>query len=562
MLTVFVTYHYFLGLRTMSVINNTLELVNKKRKANHMDSMTYKDIPINEIETYKFIADGHTAGVFQLESPGMTKFMKELFQDVHLSLKLQGAEREEKGKEFFERLIAGVSLYRPGPLDEIPNYLHNMLHPDEIVYDTEKIKPILSNTYGILVYQEQVIFAVRELAGFSKGQADEIRRAMGKKKEYIVNEYENRFIYGTEEEDKTSKTKYNIKGCLANGIPENEAAVIWQKMKKFARYAFNKSHAAAYADIAARCAWLAYHYPEEYFCSVLNSYINKSDKIQALLVVCQKKGINLLQPDVNASQDVFTVTEDNCIRYGLKGIRNVGGVSDIIIKEREENGLFDSMQHFVERMAAREKMDKKIIEALIYSSALDSFPGTRNAKLNVSPLMLKNASILKESARHGQLSLFSSDFGAYEDFAKIEIPDMPEFEKSYLLDKEREYSGFFVTAHPLDDYPAILNNKHLTHVSTLLADDEEVDSMVENRVELRIFGLMENLMFRRTKKNKPFNTFTLSDKSGDIKCVAFSECVDKYYEHFSEKGIVGLTGTVSKDDFGVQFIVNKVTKFN
>lgn len=224
----------------MSVIDNCLNMVNQKRAKAGLEPMKYKDIPITEIESYKFIADGNTAGVFQLESPGMTKFMKELFQDVHLSLGLEGKARELKGEEFFERLIAGVALYRPGPLDEIPHYLENMLHPDDIVYDTAKIKPILSNTYGILVYQEQVIFAVRELAGFSKGQADEIRRAMGKKKEYIVNEYENRFIYGTEEEDKTAKTPFGIKGCLANGISEEEARGVWQKMKKFAKYAFNK----------------------------------------------------------------------------------------------------------------------------------------------------------------------------------------------------------------------------------------------------------------------------------------------------------------------------------
>lgn len=230
----------FLGLRTMSVIDNTLYLVNQKRRANHMDSLTYKDIPVDEIETYKFIADGNTAGVFQLESAGMTKFMKELFQDVRYSLNLTGKNRETKGNELFERLIAGIALYRPGPLEEIPNYIHNMLHPEDVHYDTEKMKPILSNTYGILIYQEQVIFAVRELAGFTKGQADEIRRAMGKKKEYIVNEYESRFIYGTEEEDKANKKQYHIKGCVANGISEYEANIIWQKMKKFAKYAFNK----------------------------------------------------------------------------------------------------------------------------------------------------------------------------------------------------------------------------------------------------------------------------------------------------------------------------------
>lgn len=321
------------------------------------------------------------------------------------------------------------------------------------------------------------------------------------------------------------------------------------------------SHAAAYADIAARCAWLAYHYPEEYFCSTLNSYLNKADKIQEALLVCQKKGIQFLPPDINASQNVFTVTADNCIRYGLKGIRNVSGVSDTIIEERK-SGPFISMQNFIERMSARDKMDKKIIEALIYSSAMDSFDGSRNAKIFISTQMLKNASIQKEAMKSGQLSLFSGDFGDYQNFAEVETPDMPEFEKRYLLDKEKEYSGFFVTAHPLDDYPKILNNRHITNISLFLSDDNDIASMVEKKVEIRLFGIMENLVFRRTKQNKPFCTFIISDKSGSIKCVAFSECIDKSFEHFRENSIVGLTGVASKDDFGVQFIVNKVTKFS
>lgn len=271
--------------------------------------------------------------------------------------------------------------------------------------------------------------------------------------------------------------------------------------------------------------------------------------------------MKILRPDINESQDVFMVTDDNCIRFGLQGIRNVSGVSEVIIEERKA-GKFDSMQDFVERMARRDKMDKKIIEALIYSSALDSFTGTRNAKLSISPLMLKSAALKKESEKNGQLSLFSGDFGDYSEVATIDIPNIPEFQNSYLLEKEKEFSGFFLTAHPLDNYPRILRNKYITNVSMLLENDEHTDELARKKEVLRIFGIMGNVIHKRTKKNKPFYTFTLSDKSGDIKCIAFSECLDEYCELLSEKNIVGLTGTISKnDDFGVQFIVDKVTKF-
>lgn len=556
----------FLGLRTMSVFDNALKKINIKRAKRGQIPIEYKDIPIDEIEVYRHIAEGNTQGVFQLESTGMTKFMRELFQDVPSFQGLSEQRRKEVGMELYERLIAGIALFRPGPLEEIPHYIDNMLHPENIEYDTPKIKPILSNTYGILIYQEQVIFAVRELAGFSKGQADEIRRAMGKKKEYIVNEYENRFIYGTEEEDKNLQEPFDIKGCVSNGIPESEASLIWQKMKKFAKYAFNKSHAAAYADIAARCAWLAYHYPSEYYCATLNSFIGKADKVQNFVVVCQKKGIPLLPPDINKSEELFSVTEDDSIRYGLKGIRNISGVSEIIAERRA--GEYESMQSFVERMVKRDsrKIDKRLMEALIFSSAMDCFPGTRYAKNEIAGAMIKGAVAEKVNTLNGQMNLFDGSFGDYTHITTIKIPDLPEYDKRYLLEKELEYSGFYITSHPLDEFPMILNNRRISNISSF-TDTDENEVQISNSVamkngsnEVKIFAIMEDYKVKKTKNNKPYVTFIAKDKSGEIKCIAFSECVEKYFGEFGEKAIVGLTGEVTYE-YGPQLVVQKCRKF-
>ena len=552
----------FLGLRTMSVFDNALKNINKKRKECGQEAIEYKDIPIDEIEVYKFIAEGNTAGIFQLESSGMTKFMKELFQDVSKFKDCPIDKKREIGLELYERLIAGIALFRPGPLEEIPNYINNMLHPETVAYDTPKIKPILQNTYGILIYQEQVIFAVRELAGFSKGQADEIRRAMGKKKEYIVNEYESRFIYGSEEEDKLLDKPFCIKGCVSNGIPESEASLIWQKMKKFAKYAFNKSHAAAYADIAARCAWLAYHYPAEFFCATLNSFIGKADKVQNFVVTCQKKGIPILPPDINASDELFTVAADNSIRYGLKGLRNISGVSEIVAER--ENGEFQNMQSFIERMVQRDsrKIDKRLMEALIFSSAMDCFPGTRNAKNSIAAAMIKNAVIEKTNTENGQMTLFDGSFGDYSNITTIPIPDLPEYDKRFLLDKELEYSGFYITSHPLDEFPEILNNKKISYIASFInqdGEDQETSNSVQGKDEVKVFAIMEEYKVKRTKENKPYVTFVAKDKSGEIKCIAFSECVNKCFGEFGEKFIVGLTGYITYD-YGPQLVVNKCKK--
>lgn len=504
----------FLGLRTMGVVGRTLEDVNKKKKIKGLAPVEFLKIPTNDMKVYDFIAKGNTEGVFQLESPGMTSFMKELFQDTHAFLNVLTKDAMyKKGEELFERLIAGISLYRPGPIDEIPNYIANMLNPSKVTYEVSTLEPILKNTYGVIVYQEQVMFIVRELAGFSKGQADYIRKAMGKKKMAILTEYEEYFINGSSEQDKKHPEHIlGIKGCIANGIPEGIAKGIWDKMKKFGEYAFNKSHAGGYAEISIRTAWLAFYYPTEYMCATLNSFITKSDKIKTYISVCKKKNIEVLPPHVNVSRQAFTVDEE-AIRFGLMGIKNMGKTSTLIIAERDERGEFLSFQDFAERMSKFQKVDKGVLEALVYSGAVDNFPGTRKAKILTIPRILGVAKVEKKVYNSPQISLFEwateekkqDIVDKLNDDKRVDIPDIPEFDKRYKLEKENEYAGFYVTEHPLDDYSPLLTKEGVYEVGLITpSDDSETDEENENSYSLdgekiKIAGIVKDVKTYYTK---------------------------------------------------------------
>jgi len=555
----------FLGLRTMGVINRALKDINKKRRAEGKPELTYADIPIDDPAVYDFVSKGNTHGVFQLESAGMTSFMKELLQDAGSYTKLKTEEeRKAFGNELFERVIAGISLYRPGPMDEIPHYIDNMLHPDKIVYELPALKNILNATYGIIVYQEQCMFIVRELAGFSKGQADTIRKSMAKKKTALLNEYKEYFIYGSQEHDKKEPSKaLNIEGCINRGISEEIAKTIWEKMEKFGRYAFNKSHATAYADIAMRTGWLAYYYPVEYMCAMLNSFITKADKIKAYMAVCKKKGIRILPPDVNKSEEKFTVDGDS-IRFGLMGIKNMGKAAEDIVQERHKNGKFADLQDFAERMALYSRVDRKMLEALIYASACDEFGGTRRAKLEILPNILSAASKNKEQVESGQMSLF--DAPGMSEYKKVTIPDIEEFEKRFKLEKEREYSGFYVTEHPLDAYAKVTSRKDVLEINDLLfdesegADEDAVNirkSPYENK-DVKVCGIMRDVVQRYTKSGNRLITFILEDKSGEIKCTAFSNCIEENEGKFTEGNICYVLIRVKTDDFGTQGILQKI----
>ncbi|WP_242298412.1 DNA polymerase III subunit alpha [Bacillus cereus group sp. BfR-BA-01382] len=535
----------FLGLRTMGVMGRAFIDINKKRKELGLEPITLESIPLDDIRVYEYIAKGNTAGVFQLESAGMTNFMMELFQDAHTL-------DAEMGKQLFERLIAGISLYRPGPLDEIPNYIKNMLKPEGIEYDVPQLQPILETTYNIIVYQEQCMFIVRELANFTRGQSDTIRKGMAKKVEALLNEYGEYFVHGSEEK--------GITGCVANGIDEHIAIALWERMKKFGRYAFNKSHATGYANIAIKTGFLAYYYPTEYMCATLNSFITMSDKIKAYMAVSKRQKIDVLPPDVNKSREVFTV-EGNSIRFGLQGIRNMGKISIRLIEERDTRGDFRNFQDCAVRMAKYQKVDRRVLEALIFSGAVDSFEGTRNSKLMMLDALLLVASQERKDYQSGQLSIFDIPLLSQDKIREVLTPTLTEFNIDFKLEKEKEFAGFYISAHPLDSYETLLAEEEFCEIGFLQDTDEkdEADRVRSYKKSIRVAGIITEIETYYTKKdNKPLNVFKLEDTTGEIKCVAFSNVLEQSAGLLHEGSIIAVEGKFEEDDRGTQIMVKRV----
>lgn len=549
----------FLGLRTMGVITRALKDINAKRESQGQPKIGYQDIPIDDIKVYDFISKGNTSGVFQLESAGMTSFMKELFQDVGKYLKEDTKQKIIIGNQLFERLIAGISLYRPGPIDEIPNYIKNMVSPEYIHYETPELEPILKNTYGTIVYQEQCMFVVRELAGFTKGMADSVRKAMAKKKEEMLGPLGEQFIHGKTDD----KGNVIIEGCIRRGIPQSVAESIWAKMKKFGEYAFNKSHATGYADIGIRTGWLAYYYPVEYMTATLNSFIDKADKIQQHMSSCKKKNIKILPPDVNKSEEVFTV-EGNAIRFGLMGIRGLGKSAKDIIAERNERGEFASFQDFAERMAINFKIDKRVLEGLVFSGAVDAYEGTRKGKIAVINRILASASTEKQISASGQIDMFSL-FPDMVQYKTIETPNVEEYDKKIKLEREKEFAGFYVTEHPLDEYSKYYEGEGIVEIGSLQKevenDDDEALSVGSNfnGETVKLAGILKDIKVFYTKKDqKPLYVFQLEDKTGEMKGVLFTDQIEANQDNLVNGKVVLMQGQLKQDDFGVQVIVKNI----
>ena len=538
----------FLGLRTMSVIDETLQDINKKRTASSQEAYTLENIPMFDLSAYKHISEGKTAGVFQLESDGMTSFMKQLFQDID-------SLDETNGVELFERLIAGISLYRPGPIDEIPNYINNMINQDDIHYDVDKLEPILNNTYGIIVYQEQCMQIVRDLAGFSKGQSDTIRKGMAKKNKKLLNEYGPAFIKG-------SNSK-KIQGCVNKGIDEQKATDIWDKMIKFSEYAFNKSHAAGYSYLAIKTAYLAAHYPVEYLKAILNSYIKNSDKIKKYMGVAKRQSIQVLPPNINRSEEYFSV-DGEAIRFGLKGIRSVGATSGRIIEERENNDEFDSMKSFIMRMLKHSKINRMVLESLIYSGALDQFEGTRKGKLIVMDEMLEFAKMLRDTEDRNVYNIFDLMELKDDPLSEVKVIDTDEMDKELLLERERKYAGFYITEHPIAQYNRDLKRIKRTEIDSILSEvesEKESRGVTEysSRKTQRIAGVITNVNTYYTKKtNEPLKVFTIEDESGEMTCIVFNDVISRNKALFEEEKVVFIEGKVSSDERGTQLVVSTV----
>lgn len=538
----------FLGLRTMGVIAHALEDINTKRQANGEADLTLETIPMTDLDAYKHIQKGHTAGVFQLESSGMTSFMKQLYQDID-------ALDESHGEELFERLVAGISLYRPGPIDEIPNYINNMLDSANIVYELDDLKPVLKNTYGIIVYQEQVMQLVRDLAGFTRGQSDTIRKGMGKKIDAILNEYGQYFIYGSKEN--------NIKGCVDQGISEEQAKAIWEKMVKFSKYAFNKSHAVGYSYVSIKTAYLAAHYPAEYLAATLNSFINKSERIRKYMAVAKRQDIPVLAPDINRSKENFSV-DGNAIRFGLKGIRSVGGTSTRIIDERSINGEFDSFKNFITRMLSHSKINRNVLESLIYAGTLDHFEGTRKEKLIIMEELLEFAKMLRDSADQNVYTIFDILELKDDVMADVRIRAAGEMNKELLLERERQYAGFYITEHPISHYEADLKRVNRQFVSDVVDDVESIKESrgiteYESRSRTHIAGVITEVNTYYTKKNNdPLNVFTVEDETGEMRCVAFSDVIERNKALFAEGNLVYIDGTIKSDEQDTQLMVKTI----
>ncbi|MBO4496976.1 MAG: DNA polymerase III subunit alpha [Lachnospiraceae bacterium] len=508
----------FLGLRTLTVIQDTVKAVNAAYPDRNLD---INEIDLADPNIYELISQGRTEGVFQLESRGMTSFMKDLSPSC------------------IEDIIAGIALYRPGPMDFIPKYLAGKRNPGEVVYDCEELRPILSPTYGCIVYQEQVMQIVRNLAGYSFGRSDLVRRAMSKKKQSVMDKERANFVYGNEAE--------GVPGCKANGIPEDVANRIFDEMIDFAKYAFNKAHAAAYAVVAMQTAFLKCYYPVEFMASLLTSVTENSDKVASYVFICRKMGIKLLPPDVNEGGNCFTACGKD-IRYSLSAIKGLGAaVVDVIVADRESGGPYKSLRDFMERLSSKES-NKRVIESLIKAGALDCLPGSRRQKMVVYTGILEGVALERKKSVTGQMSMFDlGDEGISRESAE-EFPDIPEYELSEMLEFEKEVLGIYVSGHPLNAYKDILE-KNVTATSLdFIIDEETGETQLTDRQKAVIGGIIVARSVKTTRSGSLMAFLTVEDLYGNIEVLVFPKDFEKHGDKLLEDTKVLIKGTVSVDE--------------
>lgn len=529
----------FLGLRTMSVISRCLRLI----KERYGIDMNYSEIPLTDKKSYELISKGLTDGIFQIESPGMKNLMKELFKDYK--------QMKDGSTDFFERLQAGVALYRPGPMDYIPDYLENMRNPKSIQYDHKCLEPILKNTYGTIVYQEQSMMIVREMAGFTKGESDNVRKAFGKKIKEMIEPLGEKFKAG----------------CLKNNISEEVAETVWHKMESFGSYAFNKSHSCAYTVISVCTAWLKTYYPVEFMASVLNSYLGKQDKLKNYLHATKKMGIKILPPDINKSEDLFSIEGDS-IRFGFQALKSLGATSVAIKDERILNGDYDSVHDFIKRMVRFGKINKGTCESMIFSGCFDSFGLSRRSIDIVLPELLSlQTSLKKEEAKiKNQISFFDLEDGLDEDEVtkQVTIPRLAEAPKDIRLLKEREYAGMYITAHPLDDYEQYFIDKNIVNVVDLLGSNEDHEEINESNDQfigkkVKIACCINEVELKQSKNGGTFKILKVEDRTGEINCMIFKSALEKISVDLREGSVIFLTGKLTENDFGRQIIVQVIS---
>ncbi len=524
----------FLGLRTLTVIQNAVRLINKKRKADEI--LDIEKVDYDDAAVYAMIASGKTDGVFQLESSGMKSFMKEL-----------------KPRNM-EDIIAGISLYRPGPMDFIPKYIKGKTNEGNISYECAQLESILSPTYGCIVYQEQVMQIVRELAGYSFGRSDLVRRAMSKKKASVMEKERKNFVYGNEEE--------GVPGCISNGIAEDVANHIFDEMTDFAKYAFNKSHAAAYAVVSYQTAYLKCYYPVEFMAALLTSVMDNAGKVSEYIFTCRQMGIKILPPDINEGDAAFSVS-DGSIRYGLSAIKGLGRpVIDSVVKIREQGGAFTSLKDFAERLSGKE-VNKRTVESFIKSGAFDSLPGTRKQQMMMYVQILDEVAQSKKRNLTGQLSLF--DFADEEDKQEMEIsyPDIGEYSKEQLLALEKEVMGIYVSGHPLESYEELLK-KNVTHNTLDFALDEETGETKVNDGEMAVVGGIISVKTVKTTRNNSMMAFiTLEDMAGAVEVILFPKDYEKYKAFLSEDSKILVKGKITvEEEKAAKIICQEVIPFD
>ncbi len=538
----------FLGLRTLTVIQDTIDLVKQNRGID-----VEFDREMNDPNVYKLWQNGDSMGIFQFESQGMTNFMKELKPDC------------------LEDIIAGVSLYRPGPMDQIPRYIANKQDPEHAVYTHPALKPILEVTYGCMVYQEQVMQIVRDLAGYSLGRADLVRRAMGKKKLDVMAKEREYFIHGQIDDE----GNVVIPGCIRNGIDEQSANTIFDEMAEFAKYAFNKSHAAAYAVVSYRTAYLKAYYKEEFMAATLNSFLGNLDKVPLYIDECKKMGIEVLKPDINKSFTKFTV-DNGKIRFGLGSIKNVGtSVVDSIVNNREQIGTFKDFGDFCERMQ-NESVNKKCIESLIKAGTFDEFEQTRSTLMASYEDIVDSISNSSKKSLKGQVTMFDLAFEGSNsgeesnemDKMKYNYTILKEYSEKELLSMEKEMLGLYISGHPLDGFRkqieemSTINTRKMKQIQE--TEEEELQNMPQYRdgQMVRIVGIIDSVKKKYTKTNKIMAFTTIEDLYGQCEIIVFENCYQISSNIMMEGNIVLVEGRLSiREDEDVKIVANKIVEF-
>ena len=507
----------FLGLRTLTVIQDAVRLAEKSSG----QKLDIEQIDYNDKAVLDSIGTGKTDGIFQVESAGMKSFMKEL------------------KPRSLEDIIAGIALYRPGPMDFIPQYIRGKNNSDSITYDCPELAPILEETYGCIVYQEQVMQIVRELGGYTLGRSDLVRRAMSKKKTAVMEKERQNFVYGSEEE--------GVPGCVSKGINEKIANKIFDDMIDFAKYAFNKSHAAAYAVVSYQTAYLKYYFPVEFMAALMTSVIDNPSKVSEYILACRQMGISILPPDINKGEGAFSV-DGKSIRYGLSAIKSIGRpVIESIVKERGVRGPFVSLKNFAERLTGKE-VNKRTIESFIKAGALDGLGGTRKQFMMVYVQIVDSISQEKKNAYAGQISLFDIVGEEEKKDYEVKLPNVGEYDKEQLLTFEKEVLGVYISGHPLEEYERIWKRNISAATTDFMLDEETNQTKVKDNAREIIGGMITSRTIKHTRNNKTMAFVTIEDLVGTVEVVIFPKDYERFHDLLLEDNKVFIKGRVSTED--------------